>query len=125
MQKSLPSKSSSFATSSCVICNIRIVETYFASGQGTASRLLRTSKLTLWFSIVTKDAAGYDVSLTDIWGRLLGYQLLSGTDGGAGVTMSSVTSLSSFTSYAVPYPIITALGAKVWDGECAPGKSPV
>jgi lysophospholipase len=72
-------------------------------------------------NVVAKDAAGYDVSLTDIWGRLLGYQLFSGADGGVAVTMSSLTSLSSFTSHTVPYPIITTLGVKVWDGECSPG----
>lgn len=68
-----------------------------------------------------KDAAGYDVTLTDPYGRLLSYQLLDGDDGGAATTMSSITGFSNFTSYNVPYPVITSLGTKVWLGECTPG----
>jgi lysophospholipase len=71
--------------------------------------------------ILGKEAAGYPTTLTDPWGRLLSYQLLSGSDGGASTTLSSVASLSNFTSNFVPYPIITSLGAKVWLGECEPG----
>jgi lysophospholipase len=32
-------------------------------------------------------------------------------------TLSSVTELSNFTSHSVPFPIITALGAKAWERE--------
>ncbi|TVY75762.1 putative lysophospholipase SPAC1A6.03c, partial [Lachnellula suecica] len=71
--------------------------------------------------IASKEAAGFDTTLTDPWGRLLGYQFYKQDDGGAGVTWSSVTTFSNFTSHAVPYPVITALGVKVWEGQCLPG----
>lgn len=71
--------------------------------------------------VLSKEVAGYDTTLVDIWGRLLSFQLLSGTDGGAAKTLSAVTTSPNFTSHGVPYPILTALGSKVWDGECAPG----
>jgi lysophospholipase len=71
--------------------------------------------------ILGKEAAGYPTTFTDPWGRLLSYQLLSGSDGGASTTLSSVAGLSSFTSYSVPYAVITSLGTKVWLGECETG----
>ncbi|KAF8857702.1 lysophospholipase [Acephala macrosclerotiorum] len=71
--------------------------------------------------IAEKEAAGYDTTFVDAYGRLLSYQLLEGSDGGAATTMSGVSSKSMFTSYSVPYPVITSLGTKVWDGECTPG----
>ncbi|RDW77383.1 lysophospholipase-3 [Coleophoma cylindrospora] len=78
-----------------------------------------------YFDIVNdlndKEDAGFDTTLTDIWGRLLSYQLLEGTDAGVATTLSSVASMSNFTSYSVPFPIIASLGVKTWLGECAPG----
>ena len=60
-------------------------------------------------------------TLTDPWGRLLSYQLLYGVDGGVAIRLSSITSFSNFTSQNVPYPIITGLGVKTFDGQCLPG----
>jgi lysophospholipase len=71
--------------------------------------------------IIDKNEAGFPPTLTDPWGRLLSYQLLKGTDGGVATTLSSLTTLSNFTSYNVPYPIITARGVKTFNGECLPG----
>jgi lysophospholipase len=71
--------------------------------------------------IRSKDAAGYPPTLTDPWGRLLSYQLLQGSDGGASDTLSGITALSNFTRFNVPYPILTALGVKTFEGECLPG----
>lgn len=71
--------------------------------------------------ILLKDAAGFDTTLTDPYGRLLSYQLLEGSDGGVGTTLSGITKLSNFTSFAVPYPVITSLGVKTWLGQCLPG----
>ncbi|KAF4630652.1 hypothetical protein G7Y89_g7491 [Cudoniella acicularis] len=71
--------------------------------------------------VFAKDAAGYDTTIVDPYGRLLGYQLYEGSDGGVAKTLSSITTLSNFVSLSVPYPILTALGAKVWLGECTPG----
>jgi lysophospholipase len=71
--------------------------------------------------LAAKQIQGFSPTLTDPWGRLLSYQLLSGPDGGANVTLSSVAELSNFTCHAVPYPIITTLGVKTFNGECFPG----
>lgn len=71
--------------------------------------------------IAAKDLAGFSPTLTDVWGRLLSYQLLEGTDGGAGTTLSSVSTVSNFTSHNVPFPLITSLGVKTFEGECLPG----
>jgi lysophospholipase len=71
--------------------------------------------------ITAKQLAGFPPTLTDPWGRLLSYQLLEGPDGGVSTTLSSVASLSNFTSYAVPYPVILSLGVKTFNGECLPG----
>lgn len=71
--------------------------------------------------ILAKEAAGFPPTLTDPWGRLLSYQLLYGPDGGVSDTFSSLTSELNFTSHRVPYPIITSLGVKTFNGECLPG----
>lgn len=71
--------------------------------------------------IVAKNNAGFPPTLTDPWGRLLSYQFLYGPDGGVMDTLSGITSESNFTLHNVPYPIITALGVKTFQGECLPG----
>ncbi|KKY26496.1 putative lysophospholipase 1 [Phaeomoniella chlamydospora] len=71
--------------------------------------------------VLSKQVAGYDTSFTDPWGRLLSYQLFEGDDGGVADTFSGVTALSSFINYSMPFPIITALGVKTFEGECLPG----
>lgn len=70
--------------------------------------------------LLEKNLAGFHTTITDSWGRLLSHQLLPGLDGGASITLSSVAQLSSFTSYAVPFPILTSVGVKTWLGECGP-----
>ena len=71
--------------------------------------------------VASKAAAGYAPTLTDPWGRLLSYQLLYGPDGGVSDTLSGISSLSNFTCFNVPYPIITSLGVKTFNGQCLPG----
>lgn len=71
--------------------------------------------------LVEKAEAGFEVTLTDPWGRLLSYQLLYGDDGGVATTFSGVQENSNFTEYNVPFPIITALGVKRSYGDCYPG----
>lgn len=71
--------------------------------------------------VTAKQAAGYNTSLTDPYGRLLSYQLLKGADGGVTTRMSSIAGFSNFTNFNAPYPIITSLGVKTWQGECTPG----
>ncbi|KAI9050555.1 hypothetical protein LZ554_005716 [Drepanopeziza brunnea f. sp. 'monogermtubi'] len=69
-----------------------------------------------------KGHAGFETTLIDIWGRLLSYQLLEGQEGGIEKTLSSVATLSNFVSHNVPFPIITALGLKTWEGEVVPAR---
>ena len=74
------------------------------------ANLLSISGLTEYAAITTeiaaKQAAGYDATIVDPYGRLLSYQLLYGKDGGVAVRLSGLASLSNFTSHNVPYPII-------------------
>lgn len=70
--------------------------------------------------VQAKKAAGFTPTVIDPWGRLLSYGLLYGTDGGVQDTLSGITSSSNFTSYAAPYPIITALGINTFEGLCLP-----
>jgi lysophospholipase len=71
--------------------------------------------------VVAKDRAGFPPTLTDPWGRLLSYQLLFGFNGGVFKTLSGIASGSNFSSFNIPYPIITGVGVKTFEGECIPG----
>lgn len=71
--------------------------------------------------VLAKELAGFDTTLVDPYGRLLSYQLFDGESGSVSTTFSSVTANSNFTSHVGPFPIITAIGAKTWLGECVPG----
>lgn len=71
--------------------------------------------------ITDKRAAGFETTLTDPYGRLLSYQLFAGPDYGGNLTLSSITEMPSFTSHAVPYPVIVSLGVKTFSDECIPG----
>ncbi|KAK5118412.1 hypothetical protein LTR62_002926 [Meristemomyces frigidus] len=70
--------------------------------------------------LVAKEDAGYNVTIVDPWGRLLSYQLLQGADGGVATRLSSLTTLSNFTSHNVPYPIITTTNVNGSQGQCVP-----
>ena len=71
--------------------------------------------------IKAKNAAGFPPTLTDPYGRLLSYQLLKGLDGGVTDRLSGIATLSNFSAYNVPYPIIASLGVKTNEGQCLPG----
>ncbi|GME28808.1 hypothetical protein GTA08_BOTSDO07975 [Neofusicoccum parvum] len=73
--------------------------------------------------LAAKAAAGFDVTLTDPWGRSISNQLLYGDDGGVNKTLSGVTANSQYASAAVPFPIITALGVETWEGQCDPERN--
>ncbi|OAG45392.1 hypothetical protein AYO21_00026 [Fonsecaea monophora] len=55
-----------------------------------------------------KSDAGFDTSLTDLWGRGLSYQLINATDGGPAYTWSSIGISAPFLNADTPYPIIIA-----------------
>ncbi|KAK3637047.1 hypothetical protein LTR56_013618 [Elasticomyces elasticus] len=70
--------------------------------------------------VTAKAAALYPVTIGDIYGRLLGYNLFPGPDGGAALTMSGLTTFSNFTAHRVPYPIITSIGTNASSsGNCS------
>ena len=77
-----------------------------------------SSDINIAEDLIDKDEAGFSPTLTDPYGRLLGYQLLSGNDGGVGDTVSGLTGLSGFAGASVPFPIITALGVDTAGGNC-------
>lgn len=59
--------------------------------------------------VATKDR-GFEVSVTDYWGRALSYQLINATDGGPAYTFSSIADAPDFRSGAQPLPILVADG---------------
>lgn len=75
---------------------------------------------TILDDLVDKSDAGYPVSLTDVWARLLSYQLLPGSDGGVGVRLSGVAGYANMTEYKVPMPILNSNGVHAAAGECDP-----
>lgn len=70
--------------------------------------------------IIAKGSAGFPVSLTDPWGRMLSYQIMSGSEGAVDFAMSDIGSLSSFTSFNAPFPIVTASKITPDSGLCEP-----
>lgn len=60
--------------------------------------------------VTAKQDAGFDVSLTDYWSRALSRQFVDWTDGGPGVTYSSIAISPEFVNAEMPFPIILADG---------------
>ncbi|KIV77625.1 hypothetical protein PV11_09413 [Exophiala sideris] len=57
-----------------------------------------------------KSDAGFDLSITDLWGRALSYQLINATDGGPAYTFSSMALTNPFLDATSPFPILVADG---------------
>ncbi|EXJ79295.1 lysophospholipase [Capronia epimyces CBS 606.96] len=57
-----------------------------------------------------KDDAGFDISLTDVWGRALSFQLINATDGGSSYLWSSIAQSKGFQNGDYPFPILVADG---------------
>ncbi|KAF1810692.1 hypothetical protein P152DRAFT_467719 [Eremomyces bilateralis CBS 781.70] len=64
----------------------------------------------VYSAIDEKESAGYNISITDFWGRMLSYQLIDAPDGGIGVTFSSIAEDKDFSSGNAPLPLIVADG---------------
>jgi lysophospholipase len=75
-------------------------------------------------SVGAKDDAGYERSITDYWGRMLSYQLINATDGGPGVTFSSIADDEEFKNARTPFPFVLAVGRRP-DEELIPINSTV
>ncbi|KAI9691098.1 MAG: Lysophospholipase 1 [Bathelium mastoideum] len=65
---------------------------------------------TLADEIGGKENAGYDITITDYWGRALSFQLVNATDGGVAYTFSSISEDPDFTSGNSPMPILVTDG---------------
>ncbi|KAI1434038.1 lysophospholipase catalytic domain-containing protein [Xylaria sp. CBS 124048] len=68
--------------------------------------------------ISLKQAAGFNISLADYWGRALSYVLINAAQGGPAYTFSSVADASNFVSGDIPMPIIVS-------DELEPGQAAV
>lgn len=64
----------------------------------------------LYREVQSKKDAGYEISLTDFWGRAVSYQLLEGAKGGLGYTYSSFADDATFKNGDSPFPILVADG---------------
>ena len=70
---------------------------------------------TLVEEVSDKGDAGFDTTITDIWGRALSFQLINATNGGPKYTWSSIALTDKFRNGDTPFPIILA-------DERAPGE---
>lgn len=59
-------------------------------------------------SVNGKEDAGFDISITDYWGRGLSYQLINASDGGPAYTWSSIQLSEAFQNGSQPFPISVA-----------------
>ncbi|EGW33781.1 uncharacterized protein SPAPADRAFT_70053 [Spathaspora passalidarum NRRL Y-27907] len=58
-----------------------------------------------------KKDAGFELSLTDFWGRSLSSQFFAGLDDfGAALTWSNLQNADVFTNHEMPFPIVVSLG---------------
>lgn len=55
-----------------------------------------------------KQSAGFNVTITDYWGRALSYQLVNASNGGPEYTYSSIADQAWFSEGTVPLPFIVA-----------------
>jgi lysophospholipase len=61
-------------------------------------------------AVSAKEDAGFDVSITDYWGRALSYQLINATDGGPAYTFSSIALTENFINGETPMPFLVSDG---------------
>ncbi|KAF5119326.1 hypothetical protein DV495_004810 [Geotrichum candidum] len=57
-----------------------------------------------------KKDAGFNISLTDIWGRALSQQFIGLPNGGPALEFSDVRNYDAFTSHEMPLPIVVSVG---------------
>ncbi|OAX78103.1 hypothetical protein ACJ72_07592 [Emergomyces africanus] len=69
-----------------------------------------TGSIYIYDSVEQKMQAGFDVSLTDYWGRALSYQLIDAPRGGIDYTWSSIALDPEFQAGNMPMPIVVADG---------------
>lgn len=67
---------------------------------------------TLYDDVTAKKNAGFNITITDYWGRALSFQLVNATNGGPDYTFSSIAKQDWFTSGSVPLPFIITDGRR-------------
>jgi len=67
---------------------------------------------TIHSEIDGKSDAGYNITITDYWGRALSFQLVNATDGGPSYTFSSIADATWFTDAGAPLPILVTDGRR-------------
>lgn len=65
-------------------------------------------------AILSKNNAGFQTSVTDVWGRAISHQFFESSSGGSNVTWSSVRNFTTFKDHSMPYFFAVANG-KVTD----------
>ncbi|KAI5965456.1 plb1 [Candida theae] len=66
-------------------------------------------------AVDAKDSAGFDTTITDIWGRALSYQFFPDPSGGENITWSSVRNMSHFEDHSMPYFLVVSNARKPGD----------
>lgn len=64
-------------------------------------------------AVSAKEDAGFETSITDVWGRALSYQFFNPDttyNGGENITWSGIQGLASFENHSMPFPIVVANG---------------
>ncbi|KAJ5979061.1 hypothetical protein N7501_002403 [Penicillium viridicatum] len=61
-------------------------------------------------AVEAKKKAGFDTTLTDIWGRALSYQMFNASNGGLSYTWSSIADTPEFQDGNYPMPFVVADG---------------
>ncbi|KAF1982132.1 lysophospholipase Plb1 [Aulographum hederae CBS 113979] len=64
----------------------------------------------IYQTVEGKEDAGFNVSITDYWGRALAFQLVNATEGGPAYTWSSIQTDPAFSQANAPMPILVADG---------------
>ncbi|ORY86266.1 lysophospholipase [Protomyces lactucae-debilis] len=63
----------------------------------------------IFSSIQTKMEAGFRVTMTDLWGRILSYHVLDRATGMTSTHWSQVVDTNSFKNFLMPYPILLSV----------------
>ena len=58
--------------------------------------------------VTGKQKAGFDISITDYWGRILSYQFINASNGGPDFTWSSIRDQPGFSTGNAPFPLVVA-----------------
>lgn len=57
-----------------------------------------------------KRDAGFDTTITDYWGRFIGYHLLNSSSGDAALQWSDIANTTAFMNFSMPFPLVVTDG---------------